>query len=226
MAQKLLVEGDTDVHFITHLCMKRGLNAPKGYETETAYKKDFVASAGSKSKLKAQLKLLLKKTDSDIQNLGIVLDADSQTQNAATDTWQAIKSILQVNGYQNLPNTPLSKGTIITQIGKPKIGVWIMPNNQENGYLEDFYAQMIAPEDTFWQKAVQITEGYIENKENRFREIALSKAKVHTWLAWQEHPELPLGLSVSAYHKLLNLNHPLADDFVEWFKATFELSER
>ena len=48
MAQKLLVEGDTDIHFITHLCMKKGLNAPKGYENETAYKKDFVTVAGSK----------------------------------------------------------------------------------------------------------------------------------------------------------------------------------
>lgn len=225
MAQKLLVEGDTDIHFITHLCMKRGLKPPKGYENETAYKKDFVSVAGSKSKLKAELKLLLKKPDSDIQNLGIVLDADSDTQKAVLDTWQAIKSILQSNGYQNISNAPSNKGTIISQIGKPKIGVWIMPNNQENGYLEDFYAQMIASDDVFWQKAVEITEGYVANKENRFRDIALSKAKVHTWLAWQEHPELPLGLSVSAYNKLLNMNHPLVDDFVDWFKDSFELAE-
>ena len=129
MAQKLLVEGDTDLHFITHLCMMRGLNPPKGYENETAYKKDFVSVAGNKSKLKAELKLLLKKPDSDIHNLGIVLDADSETKQSALDTWQAVKNIFQNNGYRDLPNAPLSKGTIITQNGKSKIGVWIMPNN-------------------------------------------------------------------------------------------------
>ncbi len=223
MAQKLLVEGDTDVHFITHLCMRRGLSAPKGYENETAYKEKFVTIAGNKSKLKAELKLLLKKPDSDIQNMGIVLDADSETEQSVLATWMSIKNILIANGYENIQNTPEKKGTIISQNGKPKIGVWIMPNNFDNGYLEDFYAQMITKEDTFWQNAVQITEGYIENKENRFREIALSKAKVHTWLAWQEKPELPIGLSVSAYSNLLNLNQPLVDDFIEWFKNTFEL---
>ena len=224
MAQKLLVEGDTDVHFITHLCKKKGLNAPKGYENETAYKKDFIANAGSKSKLKAELKLLLKKPDSDITNLGVVLDADSETKQAVLDTWQSIKNILEANGYKDVPKTPLSKGTIITQISKPKIGVWMMPDNQANGYLEDFYAQIVPKEDVFWQKAVQITEGYVTNKENRFRDIERSKATVHTWLAWQEKPELPIGLSVSAYAKLLNLNHPLIDDFIVWFKETFELS--
>ena len=182
MAQKLLVEGDTDLHFITHLCMMRGLNPPKGYENETAYKKDFVSVAGNKSKLKAELKLLLKKPDSDIHNLGIVLDADSGTKQSALDTWQAIKNILQNNGYHDL----------------------------------------IQKDDAFWQKAIEITEGYVQNNENRFREIALSKAKVHTWLAWQEKPELPLGLSVYAYQKLLNLELPLVDDFVDWFQNTFD----
>lgn len=225
MAQKLLVEGDSDIHFITHLCMNKGLSAPKGYENETAYKKDFATIAGSKSKLKAELKLLLKKPDTDIHNLGIVLDADSESEQAALDTWTSIKSILQANGYRNIQNAPTNKGVVITQTGKPKIGVWIMPNNQENGYLEDFYAQMIDKNDAFWKKSIKITEGYVANKENRFREIALSKAKVHTWLAWQAHPELPLGLSVKAYHNLLNLNLPLVDDFVEWFQNTFELVE-
>jgi hypothetical protein len=225
MAQKLLVEGDTDIHFITHLCMGKGLRAPKGYENETAYKKDFVTIAGNKSKLKAELKLLLKKPDSDIQNLGIVLDADSETENAVLDAWTAIKNILQANGYRDLPNSPTVKGFVIAQSGKPKIGVWIMPDNQTNGFLEDFYAQLIAPNDIFWQKAVDITEGYVKNGENRFRPVALSKAKVHTWLAWQAQPELPIGLSVSAYPKLLNLNLPLVDDFVEWFQNIFDITD-
>ena len=223
MAQKIIVEGDTDIHFITHLCMVRKVDAPKGYKIKAKYINEFVSVAGSKSKLLNELKLLIKNPSLDIQNLGLILDADSQTKNAAIDTWLSIKAILEKAGYENLPDTPNAIGTIIEQEDKPKIGIWIMPNNLSNGYLEDFYEQLIHKEDEFWQKSVEITEGFVENKNNRFKEIALQKAKVHTWLAWQENPELPLGLSISANAKYLNFDTPLVDNFIEWFKNTFEL---
>lgn len=222
MAQKLLIEGDSDLHFITHLMIAKGLTSPKGYEDATLYKKEFSHIAGSKSKLKKELKLLLKNPNIEIKNLGIVVDADSETSNPVQDTWNSIKDILAAMGYSNIPTSPDSKGNIILQEGKPKVGVWIMPNNRDEGYLEDFYKQMIISDDNLWQKAIDITEGFVKNKENRFKEIALSKAQVHTWLAWQKEPELPLGKSIAAYTSYFDFDQPLVIDFIEWFKNTFE----
>ena len=44
--------------------------------------------------------------------------------------WQAICTRLQQAGYVNFSETPDHTGAIIVQPGKPKVGVWIMPDNQ------------------------------------------------------------------------------------------------
>jgi hypothetical protein len=222
MAQKIIVEGDTDIHFITHLCIQKGVKPVKGYENKTKYINEFVTIAGDKGKLKTKLGLILKNPNADIQNLGLVIDADSKTSESAVSTWQSIKSILEKSGYDKLPLKPDTQGTIIEKEGRPKIGIWIMPDNISNGYLEDFYGKMIHANDEFWLKSSLITEQFVQDKINRFREIDLQKTKVHTWLAWQDNPELPLGLSVKANAKYINFDLPLVDDFVDWFKNTFD----
>ena len=52
MIQKLIVEGDNDIHLITRLCLKKGIKNIKGYEDESEYKLRFKQMQGAKMKLK------------------------------------------------------------------------------------------------------------------------------------------------------------------------------
>lgn len=223
MIQNLIIEGDNDIHLITRVCLVKGITAIRGYENEAQYKNQFVTNAGGKDRVRKELRLALKKNNESINNIGVVIDADFETENPAIDTWLSIRHILSEFGYKNLPKKPNPQGTIIVQEDKAKIGVWIMPNNVDAGYLEHFFQDLILEKDEFLLEAAHITEGFISSKRNRFSQTALQKAKVHTWLSWQEKPELPMGFALKEYDGLFNLDKEIVQHFFDWFKNTFEV---
>ncbi|MBD2171263.1 DUF3226 domain-containing protein [Anabaena sp. FACHB-709] len=47
-----------------------------------------------------------------------------------------------------------------------------------------------------------------------------NKAKIHTWLTWQEEPGRQLHQAIT--YKILNPQHPKAQTFVKWFKTLYE----
>ncbi|MGH9822270.1 MAG: DUF3226 domain-containing protein [Blastocatellia bacterium] len=47
------------------------------------------------------------------------------------------------------------------------------------------------------------------------------KAHIHTWLAWQEKPGLPLGLAIT--FRYLNPDAPSAQQLVAWVRRLFLL---
>ncbi len=55
--------------------------------------------------------------------------------------------------------------------------------------------------------------------ERRFPAVQTAKAKLHTFLAWQEEPGKPIGQAVTA--KYLNPNAPQAAEFIQWLRALF-----
>ena len=119
MIQKLIVEGDNDIHLITRLCLQKGIKNIQRYENESEYKLRFVTNAGGKEEAKKALKFVLDKEKDPQSNIGIVVDADSETDNPAIDTWLSIKNILTNFGYTDLENEPNPTGTIIIQDDKP-----------------------------------------------------------------------------------------------------------
>ena len=42
---------------------------------------------------------------------------------------------------------------------------------------------------------------------------------MHTWLAWQEEPGIPLGLAVTK--RYLDVDHVLARQFLQWLQRLF-----
>ena len=224
MKQKLIVEGHNDILVISHLLLAKRLRI-KGYDNKVRYEKELVSIGEGKQGTLRTLKGALKTDEFD--RVGVVIDADSETENPALDTWRSVKGILQQNGYENLPNQPNPIGTIIQQEGKAQVGVWIMPNNLDEGYLEHFFEQLIDAEDAFLLEATQITEGFISQERNRFHPVHLQKAKIRTWLAWQNGPELPMGLALRDYPPLgfMSLNAPLLELFFDWLKQTFDTFE-
>jgi hypothetical protein len=122
-------------------------------------------------------------------------------------------------GYSNTPQEPEIEGTIISQPGRATVGVWIMPDNQLPGMLEDFVRLLVHEKDkALWDRAVRSVKA-IPKKERMFPEIHLAKVHLHTWLAWQEEPGTPIGLAITK--RYFDANLPEAQRFIAWLRRLF-----
>lgn len=116
---------------------------------------------------------------SELERLGIVVDADIDI----ASRWQRITSILGVSGYSTIPALPDPTGTIITEKGRPTVGIWIMPDNTLPGMLENFVRFLVPVNDSLWGRVTHCIDNIPENKR-RFPTHHLIKAQLHTWLAF------------------------------------------
>lgn len=203
----LLVEGQDEFHVISSLCKRR--NYPKTFEIE---------DCKSREKAIDLLEVYFKEEATRTRSVGIVIDAE--TNNEAT--WQKIKSRIEKSErYDYIPATLPTNGLILQPNRKiyPQVGVWIMPNNNTAGMLEDFVA-LLADKDDALMNEVEQTLTSLEKKEiNKYKHVHRAKAKIHTFLAWNDEPGYPMGLAITA--KVLNGDAKEADLFMEWIARLF-----
>lgn len=201
MKQILLVEGRDDQHVIYALCQKFQLS--KTFD---------VKDTDGVDNLLKQLPVQLKSTG--LRTIGIIVDADS----GINHRWKQIRSILR----DRLPNIPTSvpKEGLVFEENSIRVGVWLMPNNELNGMLENFI-QFLVPSDDELILEVENHLNQVEGKKlNKYRSIHKDKAKIHAWLALQEDPGTPLGLSITK--KYLNPNVKECKVLVDWLKFVFQ----
>jgi len=122
---QLLVEGKNDLHVILALCQK--FNVVENFTIEIAG-----VDSGGVDELLLSIPIRLK--IARLRALGIVIDADQNSQGR----WNAVRQRLIDFDYQHVPERPNPEGTIIQDDSKPRVGVWLMPNNELPGMLEDF----------------------------------------------------------------------------------------
>ena len=195
----LLVEGTDDKHVIEHICHKRDIPIPDEVKPHDGYQ-DLLRT------LSTQLKT--STDEGDI--VAVVIDADEDVQSH----WQAISKRLSDAGYENVPDNPEPDGTILAPPEGsilPIAGVWIMPNNQHCGKLEDFLISLVPNQDTLLTHATEVVE-HLPDK--RFSDKDQVKAIMHTWLAWQQSPGRPYGIAIRA--SFLDAEAPAADALVAW----------
>jgi len=201
----LMVEGTDDEHVVKHICGQRRLGTI-----------DNIHRYGGKDSLLIEgIEVRLK--ESDIEVLGIILDADTDLQ----ARWQAVSSRLSKAGYGSLPAIPAPDGTIIESPADsllPRVGIWLMPDNQIPGILEDFLRFLVPDGDGLWVHVEQSIAS-IPSAHLRFSDPKKPKAWIHTWLAWQEEPGKPLGQAISA--RYLDSSLPVANVFAGWLQRTF-----
>ena len=200
----LMVEGPDDEHVVKHICGERGLGS---IETIHPY--------GGKAPLLEGVGARLK--ESDITALGIILDADTDLQAC----WQAISARLIQAGYPNVPDAPSAVGTVVEATADtllPRVGIWLMPDNQIPGILEDFLRFLVPPGDPLFAHVEESLDS-IPSGLCRFNDLKKPKARIHTWLAWQDEPGKPFGQAISA--RYLDPNLPAADTFAAWLQRTF-----
>lgn len=203
MVNRLIFEGADDKHVVMNLLFNHEHEGERLCEHFTEKVKDGVDN------LIDTLNEELKATD--LGCLGVILDADTDL----ARQWARVTRVLDGRGCRDVPAAPNAAGTIVETTDGKKIGIWVMPDNQTTGALEDFLGMLIAEGDALWPKA-QVDVNDIPEANRRFRETYLSKAYVHTWLAWQEEPGTRMGETFKK--KYLDPNHPQATAFVDWVK--------
>lgn len=198
----LLVEGKNDLHVISSLCNQ--FNIPECFS---------IKDCESVEKLEAQIPVQFKASKSI---LGIIVDADTDLQ----ARWDSVKSILQDIGFVVVEKTLPEDGLIISDSdGIRRVGVWIMPNNNLNGMLEDFITFFV-PKDDQLLAIVDNTLNDIErNGLNKYSLTHKSKARIHSWLSLQEDPGSPLGQGITK--RYLTTDEATCQKLMNWITNLF-----
>lgn len=201
---QLLVEGKDDAHVIWALCQRFDLI--QNFE---------VIDCNGIDKLYPQIPVRLKQAD--IDTLGIIIDADTDL----SSRWDSLKGILRSQSLEfNIPDLLPNEGFVSeNNPSGQKIGVWIMPNNDLNGMLEDFISFLVPKEDELLP-IVESTLDHIERQGlNKYSTNHRSKATIHSWLSWQETPGTPMGLAIT--RKYLTTDDVNCTLLINWLKALF-----
>ena len=214
----LLVEGIDDKHMVWHLCGRD----PASFSTarEGVFFKVTLQAQSSTFQIMEQdgRPNLLKAVSTKLKGngqipFGIVIDADDNLEK----TWNEVVKEFDGTSIQ-LPPSPDLAGTIIPQQGfNPKVGIWLMPDNQSLGELEDFALPMIRQNDTVWPRSHCYIES-VPKPDRKFAPDKINKAKVHAWLATKKEPGR-LGAAVSADD--LDVTGPLCKNFLDWLTRLF-----
>jgi hypothetical protein len=212
----LLLEGINDCHVVTHICGKH--NLPEIFS---------IHNCDGHNEALDNLELRIKSDDRP-KIIGLVLDADQPEDNPSVESrLDAIKTRLhKICKLYQIPQQINASGIIISSTDiYPKIGIWLMPDNQHIGMLEDFLMELAKGKH---EKSLSFSKECVDKAKEQgfttFRDVQYAKAIIHTYLAWhQPEPGTTLGLSIKSGN--LNSHAPLAISFVNWLKKLFEIAD-
>lgn len=211
----LLVEGDADKSFFQKICKNLSLDT----YVQVAPPKDLSGTHNSKEGVFQQLGLLFPQlNDGELTHIAVVVDADYLAQHGLgyQKTIDRITSIVEPFGFE-LDQDAQSGICFKNPDGLADFGLWIMPNNQQEGMLEDWIKTCISEtEQTLFQQATDAVQNIPTPK---FPAHLTSKAEVATWLAWQKQPGH--GLYAVIKDQLLDYESPLFKELERWLLNVF-----
>ena len=171
-----------------------------------------VKEMGSDSEAFEAFTLYLNEQASKADRVGLVIDADQDFNNR----WKSIRLALTNSNNYSVPLNFPPEGLILDSNtpNKPKIGVWIMPNNSSVGMLEDFLIKMVPGDDDLIPEVTKALNDIEALGKNRYKKIHRSKAWMHTYLAWQDEPGNTLATAVASFQ--LNSSAAIVKSFADW----------
>ncbi len=206
---RLYVEGKTDRFVIAELAEANGI------VWNDRHPPIDIQFTGSKEALKDSDSIQARLSESGIQAIGIVIDADEDPE----ATWMSIRNSC-LKSIPDFPQDLPSTGLIHRTSDDINVGIWMMPDNQLRGMLETFLAYLVTETDVLWEYA-QSTVHQAKSKGAKFKPTHQDKANIHTWLAWQDEPGQQLHTALQK--KILQPQHPKAQDFAHWLKRLYSL---
>lgn len=177
----------------------------------------IIEMAGSAKELLDSVYLSTLWKSSDLQILGVMVDANNSFQSR----WDNIRNFCKAANLKNVPKAVPREGLVLASDDGKKFGAWIMPDNASQGMLETLCCALIPTSGKpLWQHATvsaadarKIGAPYIDAHKQR--------AEIHTWLAWQDPPGERIGIALTS--KKLDVSSKIAKPFVEWFVRLYEL---
>ena len=195
----LLVEGRNGKHVVKHVYRKRFASEPPFAVWD---KEGF-------SRLSESIGPELKVPEREV--VGIIADANDDL----TARWTAITDRLR-NACPGIEiGDPVPDGTIAGR--KPRVGIWLWPDNESGGELEDFVARMIPGDDPVWPLSKCYIQGITE-EHRQFSEGKTARAEAHAWLATRADPR-QMGLAIRTGD--LKVDGVLVTRFASWLENLF-----
>lgn len=213
----LLVEGEGDQGLFVEICKKLELNA----SFEVAKPSDHGCRHNGKEALINHLcgALLPQLSDGNITHIAAIVDSDYiKDGKGYAKTLTRISEILAPFGFSLEAGQAETNGLSFKHNdGLADFGLWIMPQNQHEGMLEDWIKSCV---DKNEHDLFELAANAIQQLESpKFPIHKTSKAEVATWLAWQKEPGHGLYHLVS--EGLLNRKNPLFVELEQWLQKVF-----
>jgi hypothetical protein len=203
---RLLCEGSSDIFFIANLKDKLNVQVRPTGEPISA------SSSGEGIDFVYQ-RLPNLFLISDVQSIGVVVDADSNLQLK----YDRIKEIVFQSTKDTLP--PVSENGIVAQFEKIRFGLWFWPDNQRNGDLESLLHDLIPVSDKAFAISKSAVQSVLENNLTALKEKDRRKAEIYNWLSLQKEPGRPIGQSVA--NGTFQLGHPVIQKFKTWLQNLY-----
>lgn len=218
----LLVEGVNDQAFFRRLCEALKLKVEITVATPTDMSpNNFNSKQGVLNCLSIMLPLL-EDEDSEMEQLAIVLDADITGQNNGgfKQTIESIKAKTSPHGYNKI-HTYVNGGVKIdhSDSGMKPLWIWIMPNNKDDGTIENWIKDIIISSDRALFDQACMSVSALSNK--KFSRTSIVKAEIATWLAWQEQPGRTPAYTLRPGKELVDTSHLNFIQLQEWLKEAF-----
>ena len=195
----LLVEGQDDEHVVRQLCNRHQV-IPEFHIQETGNIDKLLDAIGPAIIVPER------------KAVGVLVDADDHPKSR----WYDISSRFSEDGI-SIPAQPSRNGTIMNIEGRPRIGIWVMPDNELPGELENFVETMIPADDPIWPLSQHYVEG-IPAEHRKFRPGKVLRAKLYAWLAVRAIPGR-MGAAIGAGD--LDVNATASLSFINWLRQLF-----
>lgn len=217
----LHVEGEDDKHSLIQLLERHGVSFDVVKIRDAPIKPPILIGPkerGGGEGVEALIKAIVTAIKGAAnQTIGFVLDADASIVNR----WRQVHRRLTEAGVDAPADGPPADGFIGESTRfKTRVGVWLMPDNERDGKLEDFLRTLINEGDPLILHVQESTDR-ARGLGATFSDADGIKAIIHCWLAWQDEPGKPYGQAMAAHY--FQHNSPVADRFVAWFKRLYGL---
>jgi len=205
----LVVEGKDELRVLPELLELAGIPWPRGAEPVRIEEQDGIRNILAPGFLETTLKA------SGVKAVGILIDANGDPMSR----WQQVRERLAAS-YPALPSDLPPDGIVHVMADKPRVGVWMMPDNVRTGMLETLLLALRVGDAVLHDHARDATS-QARTLGAPFRDTHREKAELHAWLAWQDPPGRQLHDAVRA--RALPPAPPVTDAFVGWFRQLFEI---